>query len=131
MPVGRPFAKGQSGNPSGLSREQRERLNDARSVALEVLMDKGKTGDGKTKDRELWEWGLNHEDPDIRVKVWFRAQDYAFGSPALNINHSGAVDLAYLIEPNRPQTRDEWLTAYAESQQAIANADQGITEAPN
>ncbi len=119
------WRKGVSANPGGLTQEARERLAEAKERALTVLLAKGVKG-GKTKDEELWDWGLSHEDPDIRVKVWFRAQDYAFGSPTLNVAHSGS--LSYVIEPARALTPEAWLAAHTESQRAIAAADMGITE---
>ncbi len=74
-------------------------------VALNVLLEKGSTGE--TKVRELWTGGLNHPDPDIRVKVWFRAQDYAFGTPQMNVHHSGEVS-QNIVQVPAPLVDSDW-----------------------
>ncbi len=58
---------------------------------------------------------------------------YAYGKPRnmVDISSDGAP-IGFLIEPTRPQTREEWLAAHADSQNSLAQLDQGVTDrAPN
>jgi len=54
---------------------------------------------------------------------------YGYGKPRQQVDIPGAgITLNFLIEPARPQTREAWLAAHAESQRAIVEADTGQSE---
>ena len=127
-PIAHRFKPGQSGNPSG--RPKKKPLTEA----LERLLIDGIVPDDADGVASLFvgkKWadvvarGLITSAIAGDAPAFREAADRVEGKVTEKVQHSGEV--SYIIEPTRPLTPQAWLAAHAESQQAIAEADMGLT----